>query len=61
MGRGRIGVLVQSKQKAAHDAEKAYTVIERRKPQGREVFISVAVMEELKKMDPEALTALLLQ
>ena len=53
MGRGRSGVLVQSKQKADHNAKKAYTVIERRLPQRRQVFITRAVMEELKNMDPK--------
>lgn len=61
MGRGRNGVLTQSKQKADHNAKKEYTVIERRQPQGRQVFISGAVMEELKKIDPTVLTTLLLK
>ena len=61
MGRGRNGVLVQSKQKADPNAKKAYAVIERRPPQGRQVLISGAVMEKLKNMDPELLTTLLLK
>ena len=38
----------------------AYTVIERRPPQGRQVFISRAA-GTAKKMDPELLTTLLLK
>ena len=60
MGRGRSGVLVQSKQKSDPE-KKAYTIKEERPSQGRQVFISVAVMEELKKMKPAALSALLLK
>ena len=61
MGRGRNGVLVQSKQKADPNAKKAYALIEQRPSQGRQVFISRDVMKQLKNMDPELLTTLLLK
>ena len=49
MGRGRKGVLVQSKQKAEHKGENAYNIKQPRNEKIEQVFISRAVMEELKK------------
>ena len=60
MGRGRKGVLVQSKQKADHNGENAYNIKQPRTVEREQVFISGAVMEQLKNLNPAALSALLL-
>ena len=57
MGRGRKGVLVQSK----HKGEDAYNIKQPRTEKKEQVFISGSLIEHLKKMNPEFLATLLMK